>query len=222
MKTDKELGKRVFEHLKILGLETPVTNLVYVNDDTKIEQIVPLFKQIMEVLGLDLSDDSLAETPQRIAKMYVKEIFSGLNYDNFPKLTVIENKMSCRDEYILEKNIKFNSTCEHHFLPILGINGGCHVAYIPDKFVVGLSKINRVVKFFAKNPAVQERTTHQILVTLQFLLETTDVAVVIDAVHTCVATRGVEDGTSSTSTAAIGGVFKTDKQIRAEFFNNCK
>jgi len=222
MKTDKELGKRVFAHLKSLGLETPVTDLVHVADETKIEQIVPLFKQIMEVLGLDLNDDSLAETPHRVAKMYVREIFYGLNYDNWPKLTVISNRMSCRDEYVLERSIKFNSTCEHHFLPILGVNGGCHVAYIPNKHVIGLSKINRVVKFFSHAPSVQERTTHQILVALQFLLETEDVAVCIDAVHTCVSTRGIEDGTSSTSTAAIGGVFKTDKQIRQEFFSNCK
>ena len=219
MKTDKELGKKVFQHLKSLGLETPVTDLVHVDDEKKIDTIIPLFKNIMEVMGLDLSDDSLAETPKRVARMYIKEIFIGLNYDNFPKCTTIENKMSCPDEYILEKDITVHSNCEHHFV---AIEGFCHVAYIPDKKVIGLSKINRIVNFFARNPAVQERLTHQILAALQVLLETENVAVVINAKHLCVATRGIQDNASSTCTAAIGGRFKTDLQIRAEFFSNCK
>lgn len=219
MKTDPELGKRVFEHLKSLGIETPVTPLVNVADDVKIAQIVPLFHKLMDILGLDLNDDSLAETPHRVAKMYVKEIFYGLNFDNFPKCTTIENKMSCPDEYIMCKNITLHSSCEHHFVSIEGV---AHVAYIPNKRVVGLSKINRVVNHFARVPSVQERMTHQILAALQFILETDDVAVVVDAKHLCVATRGVQDNTSITSTAAIGGIFRTDKQVRAEFFNNCR
>lgn len=219
MKTDKELGKRVFAHLKSLGLETPVADLVHVADETKIEQIVPLFKQIMEVLGLDLNDDSLAETPHRVAKMYVKEIFYGLNYDNFPKCTTIINKMSCPNEYVMCKDITLHSSCEHHFVAIEGV---AHVAYIPKNKVIGLSKINRIVNHFARVPSVQERMTHQILAALQFILETDNVAIVVDAKHLCVATRGVQDNSSITSTAAIGGVFSFNKQIRAEFFNNCR
>ena len=156
---------------------------------------------IMGALGLDLKDDSLENTPRRIAKMYVDEIFSGLDYANFPKITLIENKMHV-DEMVKVCDITVTSTCEHHFVTI---DGKAKVAYMPKKRIIGLSKINRIVKFFARRPQVQERLTQQILVALQTLLETKDVAVTICATHYCVKARGVEDASSCTQTTALGG-----------------
>jgi len=155
----------------------------------------------------------LQDTPRRIAKMYVDEIFSGLNYSNFPKLTVIQNKMQV-DEMIEVKNIDLSSTCEHHFV---NIDGVATVAYIPQEKVIGLSKINRVVRFFAQRPQVQERLTEQVLVALQTLLETDDVAVHIEATHYCVKARGVMDTNSTTSTTSLGGAFKRNPSTRKEF-----
>ena len=172
--------------------------------------------QILEILGLDLRDDSLAETPQRIARTYVDEIFSGLDYRNFPKLTVIENKMKV-DEMVKVRKIGLLSTCEHHFAKI---DGSATVAYIPNELVIGLSKINRIVRFFAQRPQVQERLTEQILVALQTLLGTKDVAVSITAVHYCVKARGVMDANSETTTTALGGAFKADPDTRKEFLMN--
>ena len=194
------------------GLETP---MIYtgLSDDEKKARIQEHFTVIMETLGLDLRDDSLVETPRRIAKMYVSEIFGGLNYANFPKLTVILNKMNV-DEMITVKNIDLSSTCEHHFVTI---DGSASVAYIPRKNVVGLSKINRLVRFFAQRPQVQERLTEQVLVALQTLLETDDVAVNMTAVHYCVKSRGVMDANSETTTTALGGVFKSSPISRSEF-----
>ncbi len=157
--------------------------------------------EIMQLLNLDLSDDSLAETPHRIAKMYVDEIFSGLDYANFPKITVIENKMKV-DEMVTVRDITLTSTCEHHFVTI---DGKATVAYIPKDSVIGLSKINRIVQFFSQRPQVQERLTQQILVALQTLLGTNNVAVSIDAVHYCVKARGIRDATSATTTTSLGG-----------------
>ena len=171
--------------------------------------------EILKLLKLDLSDDSLKDTPKRIAKMYVEEIFSGLDYSNFPKITLIDNKMNC-DEMVRVNKISLTSTCEHHFVVI---DGYATVAYIPRKKIIGLSKINRVVRFFSQRPQVQERMTQQILVALQTLLESDDVAVKIDATHYCVKSRGVLDSTSSTTTTALGGIFKSNAATRYEFLN---
>ncbi len=194
------------------GLETPMIH-TGLSDEAKKAKIEEHFTVIMETLGLDLRDDSLVDTPKRIAKMYVQEIFGGLNYANFPKLTVIENKMKV-DEMITVKNIDLSSTCEHHFVTI---DGNATVAYIPRKNVVGLSKINRLVRFFAQRPQIQERLTQQVLVALQALLETDDVAVNMTAVHYCVKSRGVMDANSETTTTALGGVFKSSPISRKEF-----
>ena len=167
----------------------------------------------MQILGLDLTDDSLCDTPRRVAKMYVNEIFSGLDYSNFPKLTVIENKMRV-DEMVRVKDIDLSSTCEHHFITI---DGKASVAYIPKDKVIGLSKINRMVRFFARRPQVQERLNEQLLVALQTLLETDDVAVSISATHFCVKARGVMDANSSTATTSLGGCFKNNPDTRKEF-----
>ena len=168
---------------------------------------------IVTTLGLDLRDDSLTETPHRIAKMYVDELFGGLDYSNFPKIAVIDNKMGV-EEMVKVDNISVISTCEHHFVTI---DGASRVAYIPNNKIIGLSKINRIVRFFAQRPQVQERLTQQILVALQALLETDDVAVTIDATHYCVKSRGVMDTNSTTQTTALGGQFKEDHRTRAEF-----
>ncbi|TAF56502.1 MAG: GTP cyclohydrolase I FolE [Sphingobacteriia bacterium] len=177
------------------------------SDEEKIAIIQGHFKAIMETLGLDLTDDSLKGTPKRVAKMYVKEIFSGLNPANMPQAALFENKYRY-NEMLVEKNISFYSNCEHHFVPIIG---KAHVAYISNGKVIGLSKLNRLVEYFAKRPQVQERLTVQIAKTLQEILGTEDVALVIDAKHLCVASRGVEDDTSSTVTAFYGGQFKNEK-----------
>lgn len=196
------------------GLETPMVE----NDLTpeqKYQKIQGLMTEVVETLGLDLTDDSLAETPHRIAKMYVHEIFSGLDYRHFPKLSVIDNKMGV-NEMVKIRDIDLTSTCEHHFVTI---DGAAKVAYIPNEKIIGLSKINRIVRFFGQRPQVQERLTRQILIALQTLLETDDVAVSIDAVHYCVKSRGIMDTNSQTSTTALGGCFKENIHTRAEFLN---
>ena len=194
------------------GLETPlVPNGL--NRDEKYQRIAQAFTEITTTLGLDLSDDSLSETPHRIAKMYVDEIFSGLDYSQFPKISVIENKMQV-EEMVCIDDIALISTCEHHFVTIDGL---AKVAYIPGKKIIGLSKINRIVRFFAQRPQVQERLTQQVLVALQTLLETDDVAVTMNATHYCVKSRGVMDANSQTRTTALGGAFKENAATRAEF-----
>ena len=200
--------------LESRGLETPrIENGLSAAE--KRERIRQHMQQIMEILGMDLQDDSLAETPKRIAKMYVDEIFSGLDYAHFPKITVIENKMGV-DEMVKVRDITMTSTCEHHLVTIDGL---ATVAYLPRSKVIGLSKINRIVQFFAKRPQVQERLTQQILVALQALLETEDVAVSITATHYCVKARGVMDASSATTTTALGGMFKKNPASRQEFFS---
>jgi len=194
------------------GLETPMKDNGLTSDE-KQARIQQLMTEVVNTLGMDLEDDSLAETPKRIAKMYVREIFSGLNYEEFPSVTTIENKMNV-DEMICVNNIGVMSTCEHHFVTIDGL---AKVAYLPNKKIIGLSKINRIVRFFARRPQVQERLTQQILIALQALLETPNVAVSINAVHYCVKSRGVMDESSSTSTTSLGGCFKTNASTRAEF-----
>lgn len=194
------------------GLETPLADNGLTRQQ-KYERIRDSFREITETLGLDLRDDSLQETPHRIAKMYVDEIFSGLDYSQFPKISVIENKMQV-EEMVLVDDIDLVSTCEHHFVTI---DGSARVAYIPGNKIIGLSKINRIVRFFSQRPQVQERLTQQILIALQTLLETDDVAITINAVHYCVKSRGVMDSNSSTRTTALGGAFKNDQATRAEF-----
>lgn len=211
-KADPELGRKVHEHLVKCGVETPAVD-TKLDRSQKIEIIQQKFADIMQVLGLDLSDDSLIETPKRVAKMYVGEIFWGLDYDAFPKCTAVDNKMKY-DEMVVERNINVQSNCEHHFVIIDGL---ATVAYIPNQKVLGLSKINRVVEYFSKRPQIQERLTEQIYHALQYILETDNIGVVIHAKHYCVAARGVEDTGSSTITSKLGGVFKTDPNVRTEF-----
>ena len=213
-KTDPELGRKVHEHLVKVGVETPVTKSRH-DRKTQIELIEQNFTAIMNILGLDLNDDSLAETPKRVAKMYVNEIFWGLDYEAFPKCTTVNNKMKY-NEMVVERNVSVQSNCEHHFVVIDGL---ATVAYVPKDRVLGLSKINRIVEYFSKRPQIQERLTEQIFHTLQFILDTEDVAVMIDAQHYCVKSRGVEDTGSSTVTCKLGGGFKTDPAARAEFLS---
>ncbi|MBE8167736.1 MAG: GTP cyclohydrolase I FolE [Shewanella sp.] len=194
------------------GLETPMLPSELSSEQRK-EKIEHHMREILNLMSLDLSDDSLADTPKRVAKMYIDEIFSGLDYSNFPKITMIDNKMNV-EEMIKVQGISLTSTCEHHLVTIDGI---ATVAYLPRKKIIGLSKINRIVRFFAQRPQVQERLNQQVLIALQTLLETNDVAVKMDAVHYCVKSRGIMDATSSTTTSALGGIFKSDPATRAEF-----
>jgi GTP cyclohydrolase I len=212
-KCDPELGQQVHEHLVKMGVETP-TRPNNRDRKEKIELIESYFEGIMMALGLDLSDDSLVDTPKRVAKMYVNEIFWGLDYDAFPKCTTVDNKMKY-NEMVCERNVNVQSNCEHHFVIIDGL---ATVAYVPKDRVLGLSKINRIVEYFSKRPQIQERLTEQIFHTLQYILDTEDVAVMIDAQHYCVKSRGVEDTGSSTVTTRLGGGFKTDPAARAEFY----
>ena len=205
-------AERVRRALIERGIETPMLE-TGLDRQQKYERIRDRFRDIAKTLGLDLSDDSLRETPQRIAKMYVDEIFSGLDYGRFPKITLIDNKMQV-EEMVLVDDIDVTSTCEHHFVTI---DGRARVAYLPRAKIIGLSKINRIVRFFAQRPQVQERLTQQVLVALQILLETDDVAISINAVHYCVKSRGVMDTNSTTRTTALGGVFKQDPATRSEF-----
>ena len=189
--------------------ETPLRDDAFdMSDDVKIELIEKRFREIMEVLGLDLEDDSLKGTPYRVAKMFVKETFYGLNPENKPQVTLFENQYKY-GEMLVEKNITFFSNCEHHFVPIYG---KAHVAYISSGKVIGLSKINRIVQYFAKRPQVQERLTMQIAKELKEVLQTEDVAVLIDANHMCVSSRGVSDVTSSTVTSSYSGKFQQENK----------
>jgi len=189
------------------SVETPLRPDAFeLDDETKIELIEERFREIMEIMGLDLTDDSLSGTPHRVAKMYVKEIFSGLNPANRPDIKLFENKYQYK-EMLVEKDITFYSNCEHHFVPIMG---KAHVAYISNGKVIGLSKLNRIVQYYAKRPQVQERLTMQIANEIKRVLQTDDVAVLIDAAHLCVSSRGVQDINSSTVTAEYSGKFKSE------------
>ena len=196
------------------GLETPMLE-TGLSPEQKYLRIKGLMTEVVSTLGLDLDDDSLAETPHRIAKMYVHEIFSGLDYSRFPRVAAIENKFGT-NEMVRVSGITLMSTCEHHFVTI---DGTARIAYVPRNRVIGLSKINRIARFFGQRPQVQERLTRQILVALQTLLETDDVAVAIDATHYCVKSRGIMDANSSTSTSAYGGRFEEDAALRRDFLN---
>ena len=201
------------EHIST-SVDTPLrADAFELSDKEKIARIEHHFREIMLTLGLDLNDDSLNGTPKRVAKMYVQEIFSGLNPDNKPKIALFENKYKYK-EMLVEKDITFYSNCEHHFVPIIG---KAHVAYISNGSVIGLSKINRIVQYFAKRPQVQERLTVQIADELKRALGTEDVAVVIDAVHLCVSSRGVEDINSKTVTSHFSGKF-SEEATKSEFF----
>ncbi|MFM2228371.1 MAG: cyclohydrolase FolE [Bacteroidota bacterium] len=194
-------------------IETPMREDAFLlSDEEKIEQIEEKFRDIMNIMGLDLTDDSLQGTPHRVAKMYIKEIFSGLNPENKPSVKLFENKYQYK-EMLVERNITFYSNCEHHFVPIIG---KAHVAYISNGKVIGLSKLNRIVQYFAKRPQVQERLTIQIAEELKRVMETEDVAVLIDAVHLCVSSRGVQDFNSATVTSSYSGAFDNEA-TRNEF-----
>lgn len=197
------------EHL-YTGLKTPLrADAFKLSDTEKKERIAILFEEIMDVMGLDLKDDSLKGTPKRVAKMYIDEIFSGLNPKNKPKVALFDNKYQYK-QMLVEKNITFYSNCEHHFVPIIGT---AHVAYISSGTVIGLSKLNRIVQYYAKRPQVQERLTNQIAEELKAILNTSDVAVIIDAKHLCVSSRGIQDDTSATVTTYYGGQFNTAQKI---------
>lgn len=203
---DNDIGD---DHLHT-GLKTPMKKDAFqLSDSEKKEKIAVLFEEIMDVLGLDITDDSLKGTPKRVAKMYIDEIFSGLNPKNKPKIALFENKYQY-NQMLVEKNITFYSNCEHHFVPIIG---KAHIAYISSGKVIGLSKLNRIVQYYAKRPQVQERLTNQIAEDLKAILQTEDIAVIIDAKHLCVSSRGVKDDTSETVTTYYGGQFNTPEKI---------
>ena len=192
------------------GLKTPMkVDAFKLSDIEKKEKIALLFSEIMDVMGLDLTDDSLNGTPKRVAKMYIDEIFSGLNPVNKPKVALFDNKYQY-NQMLVEKNITFYSNCEHHFVPIMG---KAHIAYISSGKVIGLSKLNRIVQYYAKRPQVQERLTNQIAEELKAILNTEDVAVIIDAKHLCVSSRGIKDDTSTTVTSYFGGKFTSQEKI---------
>ena len=196
------------------GILTPMKkNAFELSDEEKKDKIEQLFSEIMDVMGLDLTDDSLKGTPKRVAKMYIEEIFSGLNPKNKPNIALFDNKYQYK-QMLVEKNITFYSNCEHHFVPIIG---KAHIAYISSGRVIGLSKINRIVQYFAKRPQVQERLTNQIAEELKIILNTEDIAVIIDAKHLCVSSRGIKDDTSTTVTSYFGGKFnKQDKIVELQ------
>jgi len=207
--TIDEIGDEHFS----TSIETPLRDDAFeMSDELKIELIEEHFYEIMQILGLDLTDDSLKGTPHRVAKMYVKEIFTGLNPANKPKIALFENKYNY-NEMLVEKDITFFSNCEHHFVPIIG---KAHLAYFSNGKVIGLSKLNRVVQYFAKRPQVQERLTVQIANELKKILNTDDIAVLIEAKHLCVSSRGVQDINSSTITAHYSGKFKNE-EVKSEF-----
>ena len=210
-------AQKVRNALLAKGIETPTVPHTKDKDSRRAE-IQDHMRSVLELLGLDLQDDSLEETPNRLAKMYIDEIFSGLDYATFPKVTNIENRMKV-SEMVLVDDITLTSTCEHHFVTI---DGKVAVAYYPKKWVIGLSKINRVVQFFAQRPQVQERFTEQILTAFQTILETEDVAVYVKATHFCVKCRGVKDTNSHTVTSAFSGVFLDDRDVRKEFLTLIK
>ncbi len=217
MKTilDKEFFEMIGDNHQMTSVDTPLREDAFVKtDDQKVEAIAKHFKQIMLELGLDLTDDSLNGTPYRVAKMYVQEIFGGLNPKNKPKISVFDNSYGY-SKMLIEGNIHFNSTCEHHFLPIVG---RAHLAYISSGKVIGLSKLNRIVDYFAKRPQVQERLTKQIYAELESVLKTKDIIVVLEASHLCVSSRGIKDITSYTTTMEYGGAFN-DNDIRNNFFS---
>ncbi len=212
MKTDKLLGQEVRDYLIMKGVETPIKESK-LNETEKIELIRDNMEVVIDVLGLDREDDSIGGTADRVAKMYVKEICSGLSYNRFPKISVFDNKMNY-NSMVIQKDITFHSLCEHHFV---NFNGMAQVAYIPNGKVIGLSKLNRIVNFFARRPQVQERLNEQIYYSLQYVLGTDDIAVLVEAEHLCVKSRGIGDQNSGMTTSKLGGAFFEDSRLRNEF-----
>jgi GTP cyclohydrolase I len=219
-KSDPKLGQRVHAHLVDLGIETPITELVNAPSEEKILKITALQAESLKILGLDLTDDSLIDTPKRIAKMYVEELFYGLSYDNFPKCTEVDNKIHY-DEMVIER-CTVKSVCEHH-LVYFGTSHSpdlsCWVAYMPGEKVLGLSKLSRIVDFFSRRPQIQERLTVQIAETIKLITGTEDVAVVMKGQHFCVLTRGVEDADGVTITSSLSGSFRDDPNLRSEMMS---
>ena len=214
---DSSLNEIGDDHM-FTGLETPMkADAFALSDLEKKEKISSLFEEIMDVLGLDLTDDSLKGTPDRVAKMYIEEIFSGLNPSTKPKISLFDNKYQY-NQMLVEKNITFYSNCEHHFVPF---TGKAHIAYVSSGKVIGLSKLNRIVQYYAKRPQVQERLTNQIATDLKAILNTEDIAVIIDAKHLCVSSRGVKDDSSTTITSYYSGIFNEPTKI-AELQNYLK
>lgn len=207
----------VRDALLLKGLENPIiVNKSNLDNHARMSQITDHMVSIMTLLELNLNHDSISNTPQRIAKMYVEEIFLGLDYLNFPTIAVIKNTM-CINDMITVRNINITSICEHHFIVF---NGKATVSYMPNKYIIGFSKVNKIVQFFSKRPQLQERLTQQILLTLQTLLYTNNIAVFINAVHYCVKARGIHDTESTVNTTALGGVFKSDSNLRKEFLHS--
>lgn len=224
-KTNPELGLRVKEHLKSKGL----LNIEADNDFSREERINILedkFKSIISVLGLNINDGNLRETPRRLAKLYVNELFGGLDWSKFPKCTAVDNEFVRYDSFVLVKDIRIVSVCSHHFMPFFGVKNnvfgpGCNIAYIPNKKVLGLSKLSRIVNFLGSRPNTQETLTAQIAETISFIAETEDVAVNINANHTCMSLRGANDGTANTETLFCKGRFLSNSQLRQEFLSTC-
>jgi GTP cyclohydrolase I len=215
---ERELFELLGDEHQMTSAETPLRPDAFIkSDEEKMSTIEKHFKIIMEEMGLDMTDDSLQGTPHRVAKMFIKEIFSGLNPANKPKISVFENSYHY-DKMLVEANISFNSTCEHHFLPIIG---KAHIGYVSNGKVIGLSKLNRIVDYFARRPQVQERMIMQIFNELKTVLNTEDVIVVVEAEHLCVSSRGIKDSSSYTSTIQYGGIFN-EKENRNDFFNLIK
>lgn len=217
--TDPTLGNKVHQHLLAKGIETPMIETGMTAPE-RVEAITSKMEEVLDLLGLDRADDSLTDTPRRIAKMWVNESCAGLDYNNFPKCTTVQNKMSSHGEFVSIGNIRVTSICEHHFVPFVGVNptyGGAVIAYIPKADVLGLSKAARVVEFFARRPQVQERLTNQVAEALKVICETEDVAVFMNCTHLCMTTRGALDPGAATVTCAMGGQFLTDDNIRSEF-----
>lgn len=216
---DSSLGEKVRQHLISKGLETPLKPNS-LTDDQKLDVIEQAWTTIFNTLGYDLSDDSLTESPRRIAKKILFDENSGLDYSQFPKCTTVENKMAAEDEFVMVKNIKFISSCEHHASIMYGAGKnyeGITIAYIPHDRVLGISKTARVAEFFCKRYTIQERTTNQILEAFKFILGTDNVAVYIEGKHTCMTARGINDPAAVTVTFAGDGLFKFDPNVRKEF-----
>ena len=212
MKTDKKLGYEVRKYLIKKGVETPIVD-INLGREEKVDLIRANMKTIIEVLGLDTTDDSISGTAERVAKMYIDELCSGLDYNRFPACTVFDNKMGY-NQMVLQKDITFHSMCEHHFVNFHGL---AQVAYIPNGQVVGLSKLNRIVNFFARRPQVQERLNEQIFYALEYILGTHDIAVLMQAEHLCVKSRGIHDQNSGMTTSKLGGGFYDIAKLRNEF-----
>jgi GTP cyclohydrolase IA len=215
---EKELFELIGDNHQMTSAETPLRADAFIkSDEQKMSAIEKHFHAIMEEIGLDMTDDSLKGTPHRVAKMFIQEIFSGLNPDNKPKISVFDNSYHY-DKMLVEADISFNSTCEHHFLPIIG---KAHIGYVSSGKVIGLSKLNRIVDYYSRRPQVQERLIMQIFNELKSVLDTEDVIVVMEAKHLCVSSRGIQDESSYTSTIQYGGIFN-EKENRNDFFSMLK